>query len=340
MRRLANLTIVLCCLNVLSAQVSLTTIEVGDFQLIEVDGIDKQIAEDINKKILFHSVPSDGIDFSLGTYGVLKQLELNFKKNNDGVLEIYTATTYNQDNILSLKIKQSFIGAYLSTSTTFLNFSIEIGELIHLDDIVNDSGFLYIDKSIKAEIAKRIERTIVDLEEEDDDDFNREKVSKIFSTSSATFAYPVDFNYSNEGISFYVNYGLPHVLQAIEPSNEFKFKYSELLDYFSKDENSISNYNPGTFSTMPTYRSLIFENPLAYSELNLGEGKVTCNVCVNNKGNVTYVEVIDTSTDSNVIPVGEWKDYLRAVRESKFEPNFETEKLECKKVAKYFYNGM
>ena len=55
---------------------------------------------------------------------------------------------------------------------------------------------------------------------------------------------------------------------------------------------------------------------------------------------MTYVEVVDNSTDSNVIPVGEWKDYLRAVRESKFEPNFETEKLECKKVAKYFYNGM
>ena len=335
--RITTFLTIISCLNALSAQVDFSSIEVGDYELIEVEGVDKDIADHINKSILIHSVPAEGIDFSMDTYGVLRQLEDNYNRNNGGISDLYTEVTYNEANILSLKIHGSFIGAYLSTSIIFLNFSIETGELIYLDDIVNDAGFLFVDKEIRAEVTKRIESTINEVE--DDDELSKEEVSRLFDLNKITFAYPVDFSYTKEGFSFYVDYGLPHVVQAMEPNTEFKFRYSDLHDYFLKDESPSSNYSDITFSEMSVYRSLIFEDLVTYSKMDLGEGKVTCNICVNRKGNVTYAKLIDSSSDNGVMPKEKLKSYIKAVYGSKFEPNFESDKIECREMTRYFLRG-
>ena len=73
--RITTFLTIISCLNALSAQVDFSSIEVGDYELIEVEGVDKDIADHINKSILIHSVPAEGIDFSMDTYGVLRQLE-------------------------------------------------------------------------------------------------------------------------------------------------------------------------------------------------------------------------------------------------------------------------
>lgn len=338
--------LILCLVScfLLKAQVNIVPVKVGSYELVEVRGLDQQIANKINKKIVFHSVFDDEVDFSEDIYGILNQLKVKLADSNGyGISSISTKVNYNKSNIVSLLIYVTNNGAYSWTTPIYLNFSTESGEQIHLDDIVNKSGFNYIDNKIREETIKRKDEKI--KTEAQNSTLSKDEISKIFDDYKTYYSYPSKFLYSDKGISFFIDYGFPNVAKSFEPNREYLFTYSDLLGYFIKDK-----YNYSNIDINSTYlndnkkdgqifgRSIIYEDVHLFKEINLGEGKATCKVCIDELGNIVSAELLDNSTSENLIPVGKAKAYLRAVYMTKYEPNFESTNAECSVMTKYFYS--
>jgi len=316
-------------------QVDINEISVGNFELIEVRGINREIAEKINKRILIHSLSDDELDYSLDTYGILRELNERHLKNGNGTTSINTVVKYNQSNILSIAVTVGYLGAYPWAATNYYNFSTQTGELLHLDDIINKTGFKYIDNKIRKEVLIRKDKIINGASIST---LTKEEKTNLFNEYGTSFSYPTNFTYKAGGISFFIDYRFPYVAQGLEPNDEFEFKYSELLGYFVQDKGYAKTSDLSTYTigrTLINNRFEIYQDAMAFSKLLLGNGKVMCNVCVDDIGKVIFAQLIDSDKDKNIITADMVKPYLKAIYESRYEPNFDSSKEECMIITKY-----
>jgi hypothetical protein len=131
---------------------------------------------------------------------------------------------YNQDRLLSMSYQIVGVGAYVSGYTKHVAVNLETGNVIRLDDMFKPLalGMLAqrLDGRLQAEIKAKIAQIKVD-----DPQFSE---TSLFANHRFRIRNLEKFSISAQGVTFYYDYGFPHVALAYEPSGRFLMPFSEL----------------------------------------------------------------------------------------------------------------
>jgi hypothetical protein len=86
---------------------------------------------------------------------------------------------------------------------------------------------------LAAEIRKLQKKEVEDAIKEikADKDSEEEAPEELFVDKIFTEESLEQFTVTDEGVTFYYDYSFPHVIQALEPSGEYKFTWAQLKPY-------------------------------------------------------------------------------------------------------------
>lgn len=165
----------------------------------------------------------------------LLSYEKNFELNlQEEIKEVHWLTeagykvSYNQNNILSVQLMIEGVGAYPSGSAKQIVVNLKNGNLVKTSDVFTNLNDLAAKcrQLQQKEIKEEIERLKKDESAED--------VEETFKDKNFSVQDLDVFSVSPRGVTFYYDYGFPHVIKAWEPSGEYLFGWSELKPYIKK----------------------------------------------------------------------------------------------------------
>ena len=134
---------------------------------------------------------------------------------------------YNKNGILSAALYVSGSGAYPSEYTKHVVVDLKTGNAVKAADVFVKLPKLarFADRSLQARIKKEIAERRKDSAE--DAKTMREMIAGAkFTPKNLEF-----FSVSDKGVSFYYDYGFPHVALALEPENRFFFTYAQIKPF-------------------------------------------------------------------------------------------------------------
>ena len=138
---------------------------------------------------------------------------------------------YNKNGVLSAALYVSGSGAYPSEYTKHVVVDLKTGNAVKAADVFARLPQLarFADKFLQARIKKEIAERRKDSVE--DAKTMREMIAGAkFTPKNLEF-----FSVSDRGVSFYFDYGFPHVALALEPENRFFFAYAQLKPFIKPD---------------------------------------------------------------------------------------------------------
>lgn len=134
---------------------------------------------------------------------------------------------YNKNGILNIWLSMMGTGAYPSSSNESVVVNTKTGTVVKAADVFNNLQGLaklvkkYQDKEVKAGIE----------EIKKDKDFNEPNPETLFESTDFDVSNLDSFSVSDEGVTFKYDYGFPHVIQALEPSGNYKITWKELKPF-------------------------------------------------------------------------------------------------------------
>ena len=136
---------------------------------------------------------------------------------------------HNANGILSVALTVSGSAAYPDGSTKHIVIDTKTGARVTASSLFgNTSGLAsQADKKLQAEISGA-KKEIKANKENADIDVNELFDGKAFDVESLN-----EFSVSKEGVTFYYEYGFPHVIEALRPNGEFKFTWAELKPFIN-----------------------------------------------------------------------------------------------------------
>lgn len=134
---------------------------------------------------------------------------------------------YNKNGVLSIAITIDGSGAYPSMYTKYVVVDTKTGTRVKAADVFVKLPELarFADKSLQT----RIRKAIADLKKdstEDEASMKEMLAGKKFAAENLEF-----FSVNEKGVTFYFDYGFPHVAMALEPERNFFFTYNQLKPF-------------------------------------------------------------------------------------------------------------
>lgn len=160
-----------------------------------------------------------------------KLLEINVQEEMGEVQWLEEASFevgYNKNGLLSVAMFMEGSGAYPSGTTVRVVIDSTSGTRVTPAlAFQNTSGLLAM---IKKDMDKEIAKAIADIKaDKENGDFDAEsqfaQAAEFYKLSLKEFAI------SDEGITFYHDYGFPHVAKALQPDGEFKYSWTEIKPF-------------------------------------------------------------------------------------------------------------
>jgi len=135
---------------------------------------------------------------------------------------------YNQTGILSIALTTSGSAAYPSGNTEHVVVDLKTGKQVRAADIFTDlPGLLKMVESAK---DKEVAQALIDIKK--DPEIGDVDPKELFSESANYQPLKLDdLSVSKIGVTFYHDYGFPHVALALQPSGEFRYTWKELKPY-------------------------------------------------------------------------------------------------------------
>lgn len=135
---------------------------------------------------------------------------------------------YNRNGILSVTLTINGSGAYPSGSTKHVVVDLASGSRVTPAAVfVNLSGLLNM---VRRTRDKEVAQAIIDVKK--DPDFQEQNAENIFEEHAKYNPLSLkDFGVGEKGVTFYYDYGFPHVIQAMQPAGEFIFTWKQLQAY-------------------------------------------------------------------------------------------------------------
>jgi hypothetical protein len=182
----------------------------------KVRGINPVIAKKIETTISYEKI----FDFNLkDEIGEIQWLE-----------EASYTVDYNKNDILGVTLSMMGTGAYPSEASQPVVVNLETGERVLAKDVfVKLSDLATKGKQTQ---AAEIKRSIVEIKKENPDE---ENPALLFETADFTVANLDRFSVSDKGITFWYDYGFPHIIQALQPEGRFFFSWTELKAFIKPD---------------------------------------------------------------------------------------------------------
>lgn len=139
--------------------------------------------------------------------------------------EIDYRVSRNRGSLLSLTYSVSGVGAYPDTTSTHLVVDLKTGRTLHPADIIAASRLkalvARLNKSLRAEVKRAVRKYPEEMA-----DFREELASARFTTQTLE-----DFLVGERGVTFFFDFGFPHVVKALQPQNAYTLSYAELRGY-------------------------------------------------------------------------------------------------------------
>jgi hypothetical protein len=134
---------------------------------------------------------------------------------------------YNKGNVLCVSLNIEGSGAYPDGSTKYIVVDTSTGAKQTPAMVFADLKGLasLVAKDQKKEIALAIKEIKKDPEFQDPDP------STLFADSKFTSADLKNFSVTRSGVTFHYDYGFPHVIQALQPSGEFKYSWAQIRPF-------------------------------------------------------------------------------------------------------------
>jgi hypothetical protein len=137
---------------------------------------------------------------------------------------------YNADNILSVGLTIEGTGAYPSSSTEFVVVDTRNGAVQTPTMVFTDLGVLAA--IVRRDQKKEVDKSIVEIRK--DPDFRDPDPSTLFDGTNFTIANLKRFSIDEQGVVFHYEYGFPHAIQAIQPTGEFFYSWTNIKKYIKR----------------------------------------------------------------------------------------------------------
>jgi hypothetical protein len=135
---------------------------------------------------------------------------------------------YNKRGILNLELTIDGSGAYPDSATHSVVVDVKTGNRVTPADVfTNPPGLAAAArKKQKAEIKQGL----IDIKKEQPDEDN----NNLFDEADFTTENLSEFSVSDKGVTFWYDYGFPHVIQALQPEGRYFFTWAQIKPYIKK----------------------------------------------------------------------------------------------------------
>lgn len=158
-------------------------------------------------------------------------LKLDLKDELDDIQWLDQANyeaLYNKNGILSMALSMSGSAAYPDGVTKRVVVDLKAGKRVTTNDLfTNVPGLLSL---VKKAMDKEIAQAVTEIKK--DPESNELNPEDLFKDSAQYNPLKLDdFSVAGNGVTFYYDYGFPHVIQASQPAGEFMFTWKQLKQY-------------------------------------------------------------------------------------------------------------
>ena len=150
-----------------------------------------------------------------------KNFDFNVKEETDEVQWLEEASyeiNYNKNGILGVTLSMLGTGAYPSNYDKSVIVNIKTGEKVFARDVFIKLPELTA-KSKKAQ-QEEIKNALAQIKK---DEPNEENPEQLFENSDYTVKHLDEFFVSDKGVTFWYDYGFPHVVLALQPEGKYFF---------------------------------------------------------------------------------------------------------------------
>ena len=137
---------------------------------------------------------------------------------------------YNKNGILGVTLMVIGSGAYPSEYSKPVIVNLTTGEKIWAKNVFIKLSELAA-KGKRAQQAE-IKRAIVEIKKENPDE---ENPASLFENADFTVKNLDEFTVSDKGITFWYDYGFPHVIQAWQPAGRYFFSWAQLKPFIKRE---------------------------------------------------------------------------------------------------------
>ncbi|MBS1492147.1 MAG: hypothetical protein JST55_01470 [Bacteroidetes bacterium] len=182
-------------------------------------GADAVLLSKLNSYLVSDSILGDNIDSIISDY----------KQFGAGITGCDYNILYNKYGVLSISVYVETMGAYPDRFYTDVNLNLNTGYRILARDIIDAGALKKLAEKLDKIVQKRIKDKVMQ------EDMGEEDALQFFEGKHFTEENLGHFAFTDKGIMFYYDYGLPHALQALSPDEDMLLEWSELT-YFVKEK--------------------------------------------------------------------------------------------------------
>jgi hypothetical protein len=168
----------------------------------------------------------------------IEELRKEFQTESSWLSEIYYKVNHNRNFLLDITFTKSGVGAYPSAFDERVVVDLKTGNVLKVSDLFKRESMgalaALVNKLMQEEIRQK-EAEIKRTQSSEDVEFLLSQLKQNrFQTKDLN-----QFSVSDRGITFFYDYGFPHVIKALEPSGQFFFTYDQLKP-FIRSEGALS----------------------------------------------------------------------------------------------------
>jgi len=136
---------------------------------------------------------------------------------------------FNQNGVLCVELWMTGTAAYPDSVTKRVVVDISTGNAVRADDVFSNlTGLAKLVRKLQiAEVASATK----EIKKEDPE----ADPAELFSETNFTVEDFRDFSIDAKGVTFYYDYGFPHVIEALQPDGEFHFSWAQLKPFVRTD---------------------------------------------------------------------------------------------------------
>jgi hypothetical protein len=137
---------------------------------------------------------------------------------------------FNREGVLSISSWMEGTAAYPDGVTKYAVVDLRTGRRLSPADVFSSLPKLaaLLKKQQAAEVNTAIEEIRKDPESQETDP------KELFAETDLRAADIKDFSVDAKGVTFYYDYGFPHVIQALEPTGEYNLSWKELRPFIKR----------------------------------------------------------------------------------------------------------
>lgn len=149
----------------------------------------------------------------------------NYNQCGCGITGAAYNVLYNKNGILSISVSAETLGAYPDIFYTDVNLNLIEGKKIKPTDFLIKSKMKDLASDLDEVLQKRIKDKLIE------EQIGEEDALQFFDGAKFTEDNLSHFAFTDKGIMFYYNFGLPHALKALSPDEDFLVKWKDIEDY-------------------------------------------------------------------------------------------------------------